>query len=240
MPDYKSIYSIKWNELQTLGSSYNQKFLDAKPFPHVIINNFFDQELIRLAECHFPNRSAHCWRDRTVDSPTKMPGKLQLKHAKEIEGLHPSLQTLLGALISASFTNFLEKLSSTEGLITDPFFIGSGIHMTLPGGELKPHTDFLLNKHSKVIRTLNAILYLNESKGGELCLYQTSRAKVTIAPMPNRLIIFQTRQDTIHGHRRVLLSSQPRKTLSAFFYVNRLVAEKDDFTTKSKFYSLSM
>ena len=235
MTDNKSIYHIEWSKLQALGISNNQQFLDAKPFPHIIIDDLFDHKLIRLAEYHFPKKGAPCWRDRTLDSPEKMSGKLQLKHVSEIEGLHSSLQTLLGSLVSAVFTNFLETLSSTEGLITDPFFSGGGIQMTLPNGELKPHTDFLLNKRSKVFRTLNAILYLNASKGGELCLYESSRIEKIIESRPNRLVIFQTGHHTIHGHKRVLSSSPPRKSLSAFFYINKWYKEQVNITTKAKF-----
>jgi hypothetical protein len=58
-------------------------------------------------------------------------------------------------------SQFLEGLTTIEGLIVDPYFNGSGLHETGKGGKLGIHADFRISEQLHLNRRLN-ILILSE------------------------------------------------------------------------------
>src|SRR5439155_1144263 len=57
---------------------------------------------------------------------------------------------------------FLEGLSTIQGLVPDPYFDGGGFHEIGPGGKLGIHADFRINNKLHLSRRMNVIIYLNE------------------------------------------------------------------------------
>ena len=49
---------------------------------------------------------------------------------------------LFATMRSPRFVRFLEKMSGIDGLVPDPAYEGSGIHITTRGGHLQVHSDF--------------------------------------------------------------------------------------------------
>ena len=49
---------------------------------------------------------------------------------------------------SSTFVSFLEKLTGIQDIIPDPHYRGSGVHQTLPGGNLDIHADFNRYSHT--------------------------------------------------------------------------------------------
>jgi hypothetical protein len=76
MMQNKSIYHLDWNELEKIGSAHRDSYLLQDPFPYVVLDNLFDYNLVNEARKYFPEETNSCWRDRTIDSPEKMPRML--------------------------------------------------------------------------------------------------------------------------------------------------------------------
>jgi Rps23 Pro-64 3,4-dihydroxylase Tpa1-like proline 4-hydroxylase len=97
------------------------------------------------------------------------------------------------------------------------------------------HTDVERHPLGKPFsQKLNLIIYLNkewpESYGGHLELWSRdgSQCVTRIAPLFNRIVIFESGTDTYHGHPTALTcpSDRCRYSLAAYYYcVNRAIDE---------------
>jgi Rps23 Pro-64 3,4-dihydroxylase Tpa1-like proline 4-hydroxylase len=124
------------------------------------------------------------------------------------------------------FVEYLEALTGIAGLIPDPHYRGAGLHQILPGGLLKIHADFDSQTHLALHRRINVLLYLNrdwdETYGGDLELWDTAmtHAVVRVAPVANRLLVFETAGRHYHGHPEPLACppGRSRRSLAWFFY----------------------
>jgi hypothetical protein len=170
-----------------------------------------------LAEFPDPN-DAEWWvfdseRERKLASP-------------DDTAMGPATRHLLSELNSAAFVRFLEELTGITGLITDPHFVGGGLHQIERGGFLKVHADF--NRHADlgVFRRLNVLVYLNrewpDDYGGHLELWErdSSRCVTRIAPTFNRCVIFNTQGSSFHGHPHPLSCppDRTRRSLALYYY----------------------
>jgi hypothetical protein len=133
----------------------------------------------------------------------------------------------MGQLLSATFVEFLEKISGIEGLIVDPAHNGCGLHSTGPGGRLMIHTDVNRHPHSRqrLHQVLNLIVYLNEdweeSYEGQLELWTADRRPCkTILPIANRAVLFETSTRSFHGHPEPLACPEGRRrnSLAVYYY----------------------
>ena len=103
----------------------------------------------------------NCPRFRRRSSSFSRPQE-NLKTSYLPERLPTYTKNLFYTLNSRPFLLFLEELTGIQGLISDPYFIGGGVHMVANGGHLDIHADF--NHHGKLNleRRLNVLIYLNK------------------------------------------------------------------------------
>ena len=196
-------------------------YQSAEPFPHVVIDDFLPADALRRVADNFPGAADINWFD--FNNPRQR--KLAAEDETQIED---NARWLLYQFNSATLINFLEKLTGIEGLISDPFFIGGGLHQIERGGYLKVHADF--NRHPKfnLDRRLNLLLYLNENwreeYGGHLELWNrdVTRCGRKILPTFNRCVIFNTTDFSYHGHPEPLRCPRgmTRKSLALYYYTN--------------------
>jgi len=214
-------FFFKPETLNLLAEKWRDSYRTARPFPHVVMDNFLPEEVAEgiLEEFPAPNRIE--W--------------LQLKHNRS-KKLASQEETQLGdftrALIhqfnSSVFMNFLETLTGIEGLIPDPHLWGGGLHQIERGGFLGIHADFNKHPRLKLDRRLNLLLYLNkdwkEEYGGHLQLWNRdmSRCEVKLLPIFNRCVIFSTTDFSFHGHPEPLTCPEgwTRKSLALYYYSN--------------------
>lgn len=119
-------------------------------------------------------------------------------------------------------------MTGIEGLIPDPHLYGGGLHQSLPGGHLGLHVDYKYHRDWKLDRRLNAILYVNddwdESWGSHLGLWDRDvKTRVqSIAPIGNRLVVFNTDEKSWHGHPDPLRcpEERTRKSIALYYYSN--------------------
>jgi Rps23 Pro-64 3,4-dihydroxylase Tpa1-like proline 4-hydroxylase len=198
---------------------YAREFKAARPFPHLVIDEFLPPETIKTLIATFPQPGEEPW----ISYRTQR----EKKFALEDESLMPEAAlTVLRDLNGQAFVNFLEKVTGIEGLVPDPHFRGAGLHQIARGGLLKVHADFNLHPRLRLQRRVNALLYLNEdwdpSYGGDLELWdaEMSQAVTKVRPLANRLMIFRTDPGNFHGHPEPLACPEGRyrRSLAWYYY----------------------
>jgi len=88
------------------------------------------------------------------------------------------------------------------------------------------HADFQVNEGLQLYRRVNALIYLNhhwqDAYGGMLELWdQGMQSKqVSVAPIFNRCVIFNTDADSFHGHPEPLRTPMgiTRKSVALYYY----------------------
>jgi len=132
-------------------------------------------------------------------------------------------------LNSHQFIEFLQRLTSIkEAIIPDPHFVGGGFHEIKRGGVLKLHLDFARHYETNLDRRINILIYLNkdweESYGGHLQLWDKNMQKCgkKILPIFNRLVIFNTTDNALHGHPDPVTcpTERSRKSIALYYYSN--------------------
>lgn len=201
-------------------------YQNAQPFPHIVLDNLFADEVLERALAEFPRPQE---MGRKFESATEK--KLGYWHTNE---LPPYLWDFLQAMNAPPILDFLERLTGIDGLIPDPYFGGAGPHQILPGGFLKVHVDFNVHPKLRLDRRLNLLIYLNhdwqEAWGGHLELWDqdVERCCEKILPIFNRTVVFSTTEISYHGHPEPLRCppGKSRKSLSFYYYTNGRPAEE--------------
>ncbi len=205
-------------ELQELAERLAPQFAMADPFPHVVIDGLLSEETTRQVIDTFPSPSP-VWEH--FDDPN------QLKFALRDEELMPEpIRSVIQHFNSQVFIEFLEALTGIRGLIPDPHLLGGGLHQIPRGGTLKVHADFNQHRLLSADRRLNVLLYLNEDwheeYGGYLELWDQEKtgAVVRVAPIANRMVVFETNSTSFHGHPDELAvpEGRYRRSLAWYYY----------------------
>jgi Rps23 Pro-64 3,4-dihydroxylase Tpa1-like proline 4-hydroxylase len=214
-------YSFDLDALLEIARQRRGRHEGASPFPHTVLDGLVPEALLSRVLEEFPAPRAGGW-ERHDDPLQKKLG------SRDETQLGPTTRMLLHELNSAPFVRFLEELTGIPALIPDPWFEGGGLHQIERGGMLKVHVDF--NKHSLLglDRRINVLLYLNrdwdEAWGGHLELWDVAmtRAEHRIAPLFNRMVVFDTTDFANHGHPEPLTCPEDwqRRSLALYYYSN--------------------
>ncbi|MCK1597306.1 2OG-Fe(II) oxygenase [Bradyrhizobium sp. 164] len=196
-----------------------------RPFPHIGIDDFFDQGIISRLIASYPGEFDASWNRTFLDAGAYEEQKLGLDR---FEDFPPYIQQFINALNSRLFLGFLEQLTGVEALIPDPYLLGGGLHMIPRGGRLAIHADFNTHKKLRLDRRLNLLLYLNygwqEEWGGALELWDRDvRTKErAYLPIANRIVVFSTTDTAYHGHPDPLRSPKGkyRRSIALYYYTN--------------------
>lgn len=209
--------------LAQLAKEKKQEYQHAKPFPSIVLHNFFDESILQQVLDEFPDLSK---KKDIIHYDNHNEKKLAAK-GEAVFGEMTKLVTHF--LNSQPILEFLQELTGIEEvLIPDPYFEGGGYHEIKPGGLLKIHADFNKNRLTKLDRRINLLVYLNkdwqESYGGHFELWDkdmtTSHKK--ILPVFNTVAIFSTTDFSYHGHPNPLTCppDRSRKSLALYYYSN--------------------
>lgn len=205
---------------RAIGEDFSNEYCFADPYPHIIIDDFLPHELANEVLDNFPTspiegdkffKNGYAGLNKRQTHPTHCNEK-----AREI----------FSFLNSASMLQFLEGITTIQGLIPDPYFSGGGFHEIRNGGKLGIHADFRINQQLHLNRRLNMLIYLNkdwqESYGGNLEIWDRSMSQccALIAPIFNRCVIFNTESDSYHGHPDPLNipDNITRKSIALYYY----------------------
>src|SRR5579875_392789 len=174
LPDLSLQGFLPLTRMRELAMSGQEKYVTARPFPHIVLDNFFDPALLDQVLAEFPRPNQIRWQ--------KFDNTEEIKLASNAESAFgPMTRLLLYHLNSLTFLQFLTSITGIENLIPDPSFEGGGMHQIVRGGKLAIHADF--NKHRRygLDRRLNLLVYLNknwrEEYGGHLELWDRSMSR---------------------------------------------------------------
>ena len=216
--------SREFENLIEIAAKLKSNYQNAKPFPHIVIDNFFKEELLSEILKDFPDLSK-------LRNSKKYKNQSEFKFASNRgeKDLPYSIKNFLRYLNSQTFLEFLQELSSIEQpLIPDPHFLGGGLHETKRGGFLKIHTDFYKHYETGLDRRMNLLIFLNkewdkEYQGGlEFWDKNIQTCHQNILPIFNRVVIFNTNDYSFHGVPTPLLcpSNMSRKSIAMYYYSN--------------------
>lgn len=216
-------YDTDRRSLIELGEKEHEIYAANEPFPHIVIDDFFDPQALSevLAEVDAVDRSKRYAKflDRKTDHN---------KFAFFPDVVGPNTARLTQHLNSGPFLAYLEKLTGIPNLIADPSYFGGGLHWIDNGGYLEVHADFNHLKKYNLERRINLLLYLNkdwkDEYNGHLELWDrpTMTKRKAVAPVFNRTVIFSTVKEALHGHPTPL-SAPPgmaRRSLALYYYTN--------------------
>jgi Rps23 Pro-64 3,4-dihydroxylase Tpa1-like proline 4-hydroxylase len=208
------------------GAGYSS-YISGAPFPHIVLDDFFDPQILELVLTEFPRHDAIRWQSFNNEREIKLASATE-------SSFGPATRLLLYHLNSITFLEFLSTVTGIKNLISDPSFEGGGLHQIVRGGKLAIHADFNRHKSYGLDRRLNVLVYLNkdwrDEYGGYLQLWNRdmTRCEAKVLPLFNRVMIFGTTDFTYHGHPDPLQCPEgmTRKSLALYYFTNGRPAEE--------------
>lgn len=177
------------------------------PFPHSVIDGFLPPETVRAINAQWP-----------TDAWLREQGKFNHKWST------PVLPPAAKAVADAIDVRMVEEATGISGLFADPKLFGAGLHCIPRDGFLKMHVDF--NQHPQGWhRRVNLLIYLNETWqdewGGHLQLGVDD--PVRISPLGGRCVIFETNDQSWHGHPEPLACPEgtQRRSMALYYYTRK-------------------
>lgn len=210
-----------------------RQFQSAKPFRHVVIDDFLAPEFCTRLIAEFPAFDHEHARNEMGDVGRKAV-------FQNLPDLGPAYAQLDAMLRSREFLAFTGQITGIPDLRYDPDYIGGGTHENLSGQDLDPHVDFNYHPTTQLHRRLNLIVFLNpewrEEWGGNLELHVNpwlppeEDSVKAIVPVANRCVIFETYEVSWHGFKRIQLPEDKkhltRRSIAVYYYTKQRPAEE--------------
>jgi Rps23 Pro-64 3,4-dihydroxylase Tpa1-like proline 4-hydroxylase len=215
------------SRMEAIAASAHEAYVVARPFPHVVFDDFFDPRLLDIVLEEFPKPADIPWQQFDNAQEIKLASSREASFG-------PVTRLLMYHLNSITFLNFLSSVTGIGNLIPDPGYEGGGLHQIVRGGKLGVHADFNKHRSFGLDRRLNLLLYLNkdwhEDYGGHLQLWnrEMTRCEAKFLPVFNRVMVFGTTDYTYHGHPDPLQCPEhmTRKSLALYYFSNGRPAEE--------------
>ena len=125
-----------------------------RPYPHIVVDGFFDEAVLDRIVIEFPKRDGRDWI--TWDTTNELK-----QTSRGIGGLSPFTQLFFMQLCSEPFLEHIRYITGLPDLVLDPLFHGGGLHESVRGGWLNIHADWTKHPALPLTRRLNLIIYLN-------------------------------------------------------------------------------
>tara|TARA_X000000950_G_scaffold289268_1_gene411432 strand:+ start:888 stop:1685 length:798 start_codon:yes stop_codon:yes gene_type:complete len=210
-------------KLEEIINSCHDKYINAEPFPHIVLDKFFNEEVLYDIINEFPSNIESIGIKYDTDPEQKLSLDDPNKFGK-------NTKQFFNYINSYEFLNFINKISGIkETLIADPHLWGGGLHELRNKGYLNIHADFNKHPQTGLDRRVNALVYLNpdwkEEYGGSLQLWDRDMKKCIkkINPIFNRLVVFNTNDYSFHGNPDPIIhpdKNTSRKSIALFYYSN--------------------
>ena len=214
----------------------HQRMLAAKPFPHLVVEDWFNPVLLQLVREEFDDVDRSGWS-------TETNRYARVERSRGSAGLGPASKLYFATLHSAFFVNVLSRVSGVSDLIADPYLQGGGLHETVAGGSFGIHTDFDRHPCTALNNEMVFITYLNKDWKpewrGALELWDATKrvCAARIEPDFGRSILMTHGRTHFHGHPAPLAAPPgvTRRSVAAYFYANRFAREDRREPMLSKF-----
>lgn len=190
--------NIEWHKI-------GRDFLNAKPFNHVVIDNFWKEDIAEKLYAEFPDYSDNkIWNAHYNNA---IENKKACNHWDKFPKITYAAFNYLG---SKEFLDKVRLVANRQDLTMDIGLHGGGWHAHMNGGNLNMHLDYNVHPKLGLQRKLNIIVYLSKgwdpAYGGGLELW--SHNEETNQPLAhvktvdikfNRAVLFDTTQNSWHG-----------------------------------------
>jgi Rps23 Pro-64 3,4-dihydroxylase Tpa1-like proline 4-hydroxylase len=211
----------------------SERFRAARPFRHVIIDNFLRPEVAEAMLREFPRAPDPSKLLNEFGEPNP---KSQISDMKSLGGTYAKVDR---AIQTSTFLALMQQLTDILGLNYDPHYYGAGTHENFHGAGLDPHYDFNIHPVTSQHRRLNAIVYLNKAWdpqwGGSICFHSDpwdlrNDKVVEVEPIFNRCAVFETTERSWHSVSLVNLPperrAESRKSFTIYLYTDKRPAEE--------------
>lgn len=215
--------------------TFAARFRSARPFPHLVIDEFLDRAFCRELQREFPAFDPGLARNELGE----IGGKAVYSNVAALGPAHARFDQLLQ---SGEFLSLVSRLTSIPNLLYDPEYVGGGAHLNMNGQDLDQHVDFNYHPRTNAHRRLNLMIYLNdqweEEWGGCLELQSNPRGPrernevARILPLANRCVIFETTEKSWHGFSRIAIPGGEeaaqrlgRRSLAVYYYTKERDAQ---------------
>jgi Rps23 Pro-64 3,4-dihydroxylase Tpa1-like proline 4-hydroxylase len=221
-----------------LKSEWFKSYKMSRPFNHVVIDDFLDEDIaIALEKGFFDYASPkwHCYSNAIEEKKT----------CNVWNEFNADLYSYFSAVNSPEFVSQLSRLVGVK-LFADHGLHGGGLHIHSSGGNLNPHLDYSIHPKLRLQRKINIIYYCSSDSRlalggfGDLGFWSgdvsTPRElEKTISPKFNRAVIFDTSQNSWHGLVKPIPAgfNVLRKSLATYYLIE--ADEGCDPRTRAKF-----
>jgi len=204
---------------------YKEEYEQAKPYHHVMIDNFLEEDVAKKLSQSFP-------ADELFNHPKKD------KHENKLEGdrfdLYPDIFSVLKEEIAKpQFSAFIEQITGVKGAFVTDDTYGVGIQKGKKGSFEDVHIDFNIHPEKDIQHKLNLQIFLSPTWkaewNGAIEMWNdcVSKCKKAVSCRFNRALIFEVKDTAFYGYTKPLECPDhtERKVFSANFYTNK--EEKD-------------
>ena len=206
---------IDFERLERDKDELREKFLSAKPFPHIAIDNFLKEGMAEKLYENMPKPDL----SKKIKDPFFSKNRYQYPEYNKFSEYH---QKFYEDITSEQFAKLVSYITN-EDIFIDKDFHGGGVHLGVENAHLDMHADFNYHpKHQNWFRNLNLLLYLNKDwkpeYGGSLKLEDARTGEKTeVEPLMNRLVIMHCRSYTLHGYDLTHFPSGKARTSIAIY-----------------------
>jgi len=202
-------------------------FLCAKPFEHVIIDNFLNND--------YAEKIAHLFPD-DLSKWHKYCNPIEVKYAYDnINVLPTDLKDYFYMMSCGQFIDIVKSITNIPDLEYDPYLHGAGLHRHGNHGKLDIHLDYEKHPYSGKERRINVILFLSKdwkedwNGASELWNKDVSECVQKTHIKFNRAIIFKTNDISWHGMPdKIKCPENKYRSSLAYYYVSPLCSNKGD------------
>ena len=174
-----------------------ERFIRAKPFEHIIIDNFLRDDYVESVYKQYPTNLEEWW---------KYWNPIEVKYANDnINNMPDIIRNIFYALSTQKMIQKIAKITGIRNLEYDKFLHGAGLHCHPRYGRLHMHLDYEKHPISNKERRLNIILYLSKKWksewNGDTQLWDRDMSQCVkkCHIRFNRAIIFKTNDLSWHG-----------------------------------------
>jgi Rps23 Pro-64 3,4-dihydroxylase Tpa1-like proline 4-hydroxylase len=227
LPDQRETL-VDFKRMFEIGRDRSKDYRFATPFPHIVLDDFLPADSLQAVFDALPRLDDERlkWGNLNANLPDGRAAQARKYHLQNVLSMKPAMRQLISELNSGPFTFLLSELTGIEGLVVDAQLLGGGVHFVKPGGLLRVHADFRRHLSYNLERRLNLLLYMNpdwhEEYGGHLELWDPEMKACVerILPISNRCVIFNTTENSYHGHPHPLTCPEGmlRCAIALYYY----------------------
>jgi hypothetical protein len=105
-------------------------FMSAEPFPHLVLDNFAPEQILRAVAAGFDAVAAEAWvRYDDLDERGKSA-------CNRLEAMPAACRDFIAAIASGTAAKLCEWVTGIDELVPDATLYGGGLHVTERGGFL--------------------------------------------------------------------------------------------------------